>query len=262
MFSPETIAVLVKFAIGMAILICGLVITKIVMVILRKALKRSSADEVIYTFICKCVQIACLVIVCIATLGYYEVPTAPVVTVLGAAGAAVALALKDSLGNIAGGMLILFNKPFTKGDFVAVNGYEGTVEKTDLFNTTIIGDCEQTIIIPNGVLTASVLSNYSRENKRKGSYSFGISYTADIAKAKEIIKKVAYDCPYSIEKDKITVGVIEQADSAVILSLKVWAKTNEHILMKQYIMENVKLAFDQENIEIPFNQLDVHIKEK
>ncbi len=262
MLTPATIAIIERILIGLVILIGGILLTKIVMVILRKALNKSTADEVVYAFICRCVKIACLIVVFIVTLGYFNIPTAPVVTVLGAAGAAVALALKDSLGNIAGGMLILFNKPFTKGDFIIANGYEGVVEKTDLFTTTIIGDSEQAIIVPNGVLTSSVLVNYSRENKRKGNYSFGISYDADIAQAKEIIRKVAYECPYSIDKDNIAVGVIEHGDSAIILNLKVWCQSSDHLSMKQYILENVKLAFDQANIEIPFNQVDVHIKEK
>jgi len=242
-----------------AIVIVGVILIKVILIILRKTLKKTTLDESMHKFIVNVAKTMLWIILVVVLLGYMKVPTAPLVAALGAAGAAIALALKDSLGNIAGGILLLANKPFKKGDEIDVAGVNGKVESIDLFVTTIKTFDNKVVTVPNGTITTSVIVNYSMEEIRRVDCKFGISYDSDIAKAKDVLLAVAESCPDVLLDPSPVVGVSAHDESQVTLDLKVWCETAVYYDVKYYMVEQVKLAFDEANITIPYPQMDVRV---
>jgi small conductance mechanosensitive channel len=240
--------------------IIGLIVIKLTLIITRKALAKSDSDPVIYTFVINAIKAVLLVILITMMLGVLGVQMTTIVAVVGAAGAAIALALKDSLANIAGGIMIIITQPFKKDDLIDVGNVSGKVENIDLFLTTLKTFDNKTITIPNGIINTSVLINHSMEENRRVDCTFGIGYGNDIAKAKEILKEVCDSNPLIFTDPKPLIGVANHGDSAVILDVKVWCQTDNYWDVKYYLEENVKLAFDEHNIEIPYPKMDVYLK--
>ncbi len=251
-----------KFSGPLIALIIGLIASKIIIVILRKTLRRSKLDESLHKFLINTVKFIIFVVVLMIILDQFNVDTKSMITVLGISGGAVALALKDSLSNIAGGVIIIVTKPFNKGDFVDINGTSGTVHNIDMLITTLITYDNKTITIPNGVVSSSVITNYTKADLRRVDCNFGISYDADIIKAKKILADVAKENPMILDKPQMVLGVIENSSSSVNLDFKVWTKTENYWPVKYFLEENVKLAFDKEGIVIPYNQLDININKR
>ena len=240
--------------------IIGLIIIKIVMSLTRKWLDKSGADPSVYTFVKNAVKVLCVIILVTMCLGLIGIPMSTVIAVLGAAGAAIALALKDSLANIAGGLMIIITKPFNKDDLIDVGEVSGKVEKIDLFLTTLKTYDNKTITIPNGLINTSILINHSRETKRRVDCTFSIGYKNDIGKAKEILAAVCEACPQIIREPEPLIGVANHGDSAIIIDVKAWCETDDYWDVKYFLEENVKIAFDEHDIEIPYPQMDVFIK--
>ena len=256
----EKTADLLQFAIGLVcIVVFGLLIIKVLLKIIAKTLKKTTLDESMHVFVINAAKIILYIVFIVVILGYMNVPTAPLVTVLGAGGAAIALALKDSLGNIAGGIIILANQLFKKGDVIEVAGQEGIVDNIDLFVTTLKTYDNKVVTVPNGTVTTSVIVNYSKEETRRVDCTFGISYDSDIAKAKDVLLAVTEVCPEILKQPEPIVGVKDHLDSAVLLELKVWCKTENCMNVKYFLKEQVKLAFDEANITIPYPQMDVRV---
>ena len=246
-------------AMAAMILLVGLLVIKLLLRFTRRILEKSSLDESVYLFVVRAVKVALWAILIVAVLTMLGVPAASLVTVLGAGGAAIALALKDSLGNVAGGILILINKPFVKGDTIELEGVTGVVDAIDLMTTRLHTFDNKVVTVPNGTITTAVLTNYSREEMRRVDCQFNISYDSDLTHAKEILYNVAL-CKEEILKDREPViGVAEQGDSGILLDLKVWCSTEDYFDVKYYLEENVKLAFDEAGIDIPYKTMEVHI---
>lgn len=249
-----------QFAIGLVcIVLVGLLLIKIIIKFVKKTLSKTTLDESMHIFIINAAKIILYILFIVVILGYMKVPTAPLVTVLGAGGAAIALALKDSLGNIAGGILILANKLFKKGDVIEVAGQEGIVDSIDLFVTTLKTYDNKVVAVPNGTVTTSVIVNYSKEETRRVDCTFGISYDSDLAKAKDVLLAVTEMCPGILKEPEPVIGVKEHQDSAVLIDLKVWVDTADYFDVKYFLEEQVKLAFDEANITIPYPRMDVRV---
>ena len=197
-----------------------------------------------------------LITMCLGVLGI-QVHT--IVAVIGAAGAAIALALKDSLANIAGGVMIILTKPFSKDDLIDIGDVSGKVHHIDLFLTTLKTYDNKTITIPNGIVNTSVLVNHSQEEKRRVDCTFGIGYDDDIEHAKEIMRKVCDDNPLILTDPQPLIGVANHGESSVDMDLKAWCLTEHYWDVKYYLEEHIKVAFDENGIQIPFPQMDVHI---
>jgi len=258
--SEKTWDMLIHWGSAAAILIGGLIVIKILLRICMRTLKRTSLDEALHTFIINGLRVALYLVLAVTLLGYLGIPTSTFVAVLGAAGAAIALALKDSLGNVAGGIIILVTKPFGREDFIELNGITGVVESIDLLFTSLRTMDNKVIRVPNGTISTSVLINYSERKERRVDCTFGISYDDDIQKAKDLLASVAESCPQALLDPEPFIGVAGQMESCVNLDLKVWCKTDDYWTVKYFLEENVKLAFDEAGISIPFPQMDVHIK--
>ena len=244
------------------LIILGLILMKIIMKITRKTLVKSNADPVVYTFVLNAVKVICLIVLVTMCLGALGIPMSTVVAVLGAAGAAIALALKDSLANVAGGVMIIVTQPFSKDDHIDLGDVSGKVEKIDLFRTTLKTFDNKTITIPNGLINTSVLINHSKEDLRRVDCTFGIGYSNDIGEAKAILKNVCDANPAIFQEPLPLIGVANHGDNSVMLDVKVWCETDAYWDVKYYLEENVKLAFDEHGIEIPYPQVDVHLKKQ
>jgi len=241
------------------VLLAGLLLIKFILGMTKKTLKKTSLDGAIHTFILSAMRIILYIVLVVVLLGVLEVPTTPLITVLGAGGAAIALALKDSLGNIAGGLLILVNQPFRKGDEIDIDGTYGEVEQIDLFVTTLRTYDNKVITIPNGSINTSVIVNYSLRERRRVDCKFGISYDSDLALAKSVLLEVAASNPDIYKDPAPFTGVASHGESSVVLDLKVWCDTDKYYSVKYYLTEQVKLAFDEANISIPYPQMDVRV---
>ncbi len=241
------------------VIVVGLILTKILLKFVRKLLTKSSLDESVYKFILKTVKYAAYTVIFVVSLTCLNIPTAPLVTVLGAGGAAIALALKDSLGNVAGGLIILVSKPFVRDDQIEVAGSVGIVQSIDLMVTTIKTFDNKVISIPNGTITSSVLINYTKEPIRRIDLSFTVDYGADLSKVRDTLLAVAEACEDALIDPPPFFGVAAHGDSAVEIDFKVWCDTPNYLTTKYYLKEQVKLAFDEADIGIPYPQMDVHL---
>lgn len=241
-------------------LLLGYVGTKIILRIVRRILKKSNhLDDMLNTFVVNVVRVACIILVIAMCLDKLGVGAGTIVAVLGAAGAAIALALKDSLANVAGGLMIIITHPFKKGDLVDIGEYRGRVQEIDLFLTTLRTLNYQVITVPNGLINTSVLVNESREERRRVDLEFGISYDADIPKAKEILAGVCREAPLVLDDPAPSIGVLRHDDSAVVLELLAWCATEDYFKTDYYLKEEVKRAFDKGGISIPFPQVEVKV---
>lgn len=243
----------------LGIFLIGLLAIKLVLHFERKILEKSKLDESVYRFILRGTKFALWTVLIIAILSKLGMETTSLITVLGAGGAAIALALKDSLGNVAGGIIILINKPFVKGDTIELAGVTGIVDSIDLLTTQLHTFDNKVVTVPNGTITTEIMINYSREELRRVDCQFSISYDADLIKAKELLYNVALSCEDILSEMETVIGVAEQGDSGILLDLKVWCSTEAYFDVKYYLEENVKLAFDEAGIDIPYQTMDVHI---
>ena len=241
------------------IALIGSVVIKIACKVLAGILDKSQLDPVMHPFAISCTKILLWVVVVMMILPVIGIEATSVLTVLATCGAAVALALKDSLANVAGGVLISINKPFTKGDYINNMNVEGTVDQIDILCTTIHTVDNKIITIPNGALSNSTIINYSRSDLRRLDLQFSIGYGDNIDQAKDAILAVAETSGMMLREPEPLIGVNSHGDSAIILDAKFWCKNSDYWTFYYYMNQNVKEAFDEQGISIPFPQMDVHM---
>jgi len=237
-----------------------MILITIVVAIIRKVMKKiDTIDEMLDSFVVNAVRTICIIILIAMCLDALGVNIGTIVAVLGAAGAAIALALKDSLANIAGGLMVIITQPFKKGDLINIGEYRGRVQEIDLFLTTLLTLNYKTITIPNGLVNTSILVNESREEIRRVDLTFGISFDSDIVKAKEVLRDVCRKTELALQDREPIIGVSSHDDSAVVLDLMVWCKTEDYFDLQYYLLEQVKLDFDEAGIKIPYPHLVVQM---
>jgi small conductance mechanosensitive channel len=261
MFMSETTLNLLKeLGQAFAIVLAGSILISLVSRILRRTLKKSRLDAALHVFLINSVRILMWVIVAITALNSAGIPVTAFVTALGAAGVAVALALKDSLGNFAGGILIILTKPFSKGDYIEDYQTAGQVDKIDLLYTTLITFDNKIITIPNGKLANSTIVNFTRNKSRRVECRFSAGYQEDIGKVKELLLAVA-ESNSSIYTDPAPiVGVAGQGEGRVHFDLKVWCDTKDYAEIRYYLEEQVNLAFNEADINVTYPQMEVRLK--
>lgn len=242
-------------------LVAGLIVLKIILGISRRTLEKSSLDPVLYTFVINAIKVIGTIILITMCLGLLGVQMSTIIAVIGAAGAAIALALKDSLANIAGGVMIIVTKPFNRDDFIDVGTVSGKVQDIDLFLTTLKTYDNKTITVPNGLINTSILVNHSREAIRRVDCKFGISYESDVVRAKELLHDICSENPMILDEPEPIIGVSEHEESALLLDLLAWCSTEDYYTVKYFLQEEVSRVFREEGIDIPYRQVDVHIME-
>ena len=230
---------------------------------LRRWLEKSEADMGVRQFLDALLKCVLYFILIVTILTLFGVTTASVVAVVGSAGLALGLALQGSLSNFAGGVLILMLKPFKVGDYIRedTHGNEGTVEEISIFYTRLMTADHNTIVIPNGMLANSSLTNITYSGIRRIHLEIGIAYEADLKLAKEVILKQAQAEICRVPEEETLVFVSELGASEVKIGLRIWVKTEEFWEAKWRLMENIKLALDACGIEIPYQKIDVQVKE-
>ncbi len=230
---------------------------------LRRWLEKSEADIGVRQFLDALLKCVLYFILIVTILTLFGVTTASVVAVVGSAGLALGLSLQGSLSNFAGGVLILMLKPFKVGDYIRedTHGNEGTVEEISIFYTRLMTADHNTIVIPNGMLANSSLTNITYSGIRRIHLEIGIAYEADLKLAKEVILKQAQAEICRVPEEETLVFVSELGASEVKIGLRIWVKTEEFWEAKWRLMENIKLALDACGIEIPYQKIDVQVKE-
>ena len=247
---------------GVIVAVVGMIVIKILLKVEGKALKKTKLDPALHLFVIKATKVTLGVVLVIMVLQILGVSTSSLVAVLGAGGAAIALALKDSLGNVAGGILILINKPFNQGDTIEVqcsSNVTGVVDSIDLMTTKLNTFDNKIVTVPNGSITTAVITNYSTADIRRVDCLFNVGYNSDIERVKKILRDVASGNEKIMHDHDYVIGVSNHGDSSLEMDLKVWCKTEDYYEVKYYLEEKVKIAFDAEGIEIPYQQVDVHL---
>jgi small conductance mechanosensitive channel len=227
--------------------------------VVDKAMNRSGVEPTLTSFMHSMISMSLKVVLLVIVASMIGVETASLIALLGAAGLAVGLALQGSLANFAGGVLILFFKPFKAGDVIEAQGYVGHVQEIQIFNTIIRTLDNERVIIPNGILSNGCVKNLFVEETRRVDMTFGISYQDDIAKAKQIIADVLAADENVLKTPQPDIFVSAHADSSINLLVRPWCKSENYWPVFFSAMEEVKLAFDREGVSIPFPQRDVHL---
>lgn len=251
---------LLPWLIAAGMLIAGFIAIKIISRIVKRTLKKTALDAALHRFIYHGVGGACWIVLIGTILSYLGVPLSTFITVLGVAGAAIALSLKDSLSNIAGGVIIMISQPFKKGDFIETGSEKGSVDGIDLLMTTLLTVDNKVVHIPNGMLSTSVIINYSSEDRRRVDCVFGIGASSSVSKAKDILSAVTEQNEMILDSPAPVIGVADQSDGIVFIDMKVWCMTNNYAAVKYFIEETVKAAFDEAGIETPIPHINVHTK--
>lgn len=248
-----------KLLAAVATLVIGLWVVKLIVKGVSKVLNRSNVEEALVLFLKSLVSMLLKVMVYITALGMLGIEMTSFIAVLGAAGLAVGLALQGSLSNFAGGVLILFFKPFRVGDFIERGSESGTVEKIDILHTHIRTANNQLIVIPNGQLANSPVTNYTIKETRRAVFPVGISYEADIKQAREVILRVLNEDERTLPDPAPMVVLTNLGDSALDLSVRAWTTNTEYWNYFWENLEKIKEELDKAGISIPYPQRDVHL---
>lgn len=227
--------------------------------LLAKLMEKGDVDITLINFLTNLAYYTMVVLVVIAAIGRLGVNTTSFLTVIGAAGLAVGLALKDSLSNFAAGVMLVLFRPFTIGDVVSTAGITAKVEKITIFNTVFCTADNQQIIVPNNKIISDIITNINAKDTRRIDLVVGISYADDMAKTKEILQRLADADSRVLADPATTIAVAELADSSVNLVFRPWVKTADYWDVRFALTENIKNALDEAGISIPFPQQDVHL---
>ena len=241
------------------ILILGFKIVKIIVKIINKDKRFKSFDRSVQSFITSFLNIALKCIVLITSLGYIGIPMTSMITLLGTASLAIGLALQGGLTNMVGGLMILIFKPFKVGDWIESNGISGCVDNISVFYTEISTLDSTKVVLPNGNLANSNIKNFTTNAKRKLCIDFSVSYDSNIDQVKKVLSKVIEKENLILKDEEVFIRLTEHSDSALIFTVRVWTKNEDFWPLKFNLLENVKKAFDENDITIPFPQMDVHL---
>ena len=243
---------------AIAIVLIGRIVVKWIVKLVRKLMVRSDMDPILINFASAIVNAILLLFVFIAALDQLGVDTTSLVALIGAAGLAIGLSLQGSLQNFAAGVMLIVFRPFKIGDFVDAGGQAGVIEQISIFSTTMKSGDNKEIIIPNGQIYAGAITNFSAKDTRRIDLVFGIGYDDDMLKAKEIMERILLSHESILADPVPAVAVAELADSSVNFNVRPWVKTEDYWGVRSDIIEQVKLAFDEEGISIPYPQMDIH----
>jgi small conductance mechanosensitive channel len=248
-----------KLAGAILALFIGLWVANMVAGGLSRRMEKSEVDPSLRPFMTSLVSTLLKVLVLVSVLGMVGIQMTSFIAILGAAGLAVGMALSGTLQNFAGGVMILIFKPFKVGDFIDAQGYTGTVNAIQIFNTILKTPDNKTVVIPNGGLSTSSMVNYSTEPTRRVDWTFGIAYGDDIDKAKEVLIVLLMSNEKVLKDPAPFVELGELADSSVNFTVRAWVNAADYWAVHFYMLEQVYRKFAEEGLNIPFPQMDVHL---
>lgn len=243
------------------VLVIGMLVTKFVLWVLNKGLSKTKLEITVTKFISQVAKILLYVLLITIILPIVGIPSTSIITVIGTAGVAIGLALQNSLSNVAGGFLLMVNKPFKVGDYIICNGVEGVVSQISIMYTRLDSATNQAIFVPNGAASNATVINNSGNNTRRVDLSFSISYEDDFDKAQKVILEVLKKNKKVLETPAPSVRMLEHGASAIVIAVRPWCNTADYWDVYFDTIEQIRAAFIANNISIPYNQIDVHVVE-
>lgn len=249
-----------KVVMALLVFIVGVWIIKLIRKIIHKAFVKANADKGVAQFTESFVKIALYLVLIMLIATTFGVDAASIVAVIGSAGVAVGLALQGSLSNFAGGILILLIKPFVNGDYIVACGEEGTVTNIDMCYTKLTTADERVVVLPNGTLANTTIVNNTTTPNRRVDFTVSVAYDTDIKLAKNLIMNILNSEEFTLKEQDMTVYVNELAAHSIDLGVRFYTRNADYAGSKGTVLEKIKVAFDENNIEIPYEQLDVHMK--
>ena len=241
-------------------LVVGLILIKIISGLANRALKLKHIDSSVRTFVMSVLRLGLKILLFIMVLGALGVPTASLGFIFGAASLAIGFALKDTLQNFAGGVVILVLKPYRLGDYIEAQGFSGTVQEIQMFNTIMTTVDNRRIIIPNGRLSTSPMINFSSEDNRRLEVILGIGYGDDIEHARKVVNDIIESDDRTLHEPAPVIKVGDLAASSVDLVVRIWVARADYWNYRVEFLEKVKKAFDAEGISIPYPQSEITMR--
>ncbi len=227
---------------------------------IEKSAEKHHADKTIMRTVAYIFKIGMKLVITVCLVGYVGIDTSGLTALIASLGVCIGLAVNGALSNLAGGVLIILTRPFRVDDFIEAQGYSGTVEDIHITNTKLRTTDNKTVYIPNGALSSGSIVNYSMKDTRRVDEVFSISYASDFKKAKAILSEIIEAHPLILKEPAPFIRVSEHSSSSISITTRVWVQSEDYWTVKFDMLETVKERFDAEGIEIPFNQMDVHIK--
>lgn len=226
----------------------------------RDLMTHRGIDPTVGGFVTNILYMVMLVVVLVAALSQLGIPTASFIAIIGAAGLAIGLALQGSLSNFASGVLLVTFRPARVNDYIEAAGVAGTVKAITVFSTTLVTPDQRTITVPNSILFGGPIINYSTSPARRLDLVFSVSYQADLARVKSLLREILESDPRVLaDKGPVTIGVHALADNAVEVAVQPWVANADYLSLQFDLLERVKKAFDDAGIEIPYPQQDVRV---
>ena len=248
-----------KILLALLIFIVGRMVARLIARGVGKALTSAHLDPILVNFAGAVVNTALLVLVIIFALSQLGLDTTSLVALVGAAGLAVGLALKDSLAHFAAGVMLIVFRPFKLGDYVEVGGVAGSVDKISIFSTRLKTPDNKVVTVPNGNIFGNTMTNYSEESTRRIDLVVSISYGSDLLKAKHLLDDIVGSHDKVLKDPAYRIAVSELADSSVNFIVRPWVNAADYWDVRFELLETIKLRFDAEGIEIPLPQMALHI---
>ncbi len=258
---PSIIGFVLQVVLAIIVYAIAVKVIKWVVKIVQKGMERHEVDTGVIQFLSAIIKYGLYLILIMTILNLFGVATTSVVAAIGSAGVAVGLALQGSLSNFAGGVLILMLKPFKVGDYIVQGSNEGTVYEISIFYTKLKTVDNKVVVVPNGILSNDTIMNASHMDKRRVDIIVGISYEADIKTAKDIIYELAQNEEARLPEEEAVVFVNKLGVSSVDIGMRVWVKAEDYWPVKWRLTEEIKYALDRNGIKIPYQRIDVQIKQ-
>ena len=261
-YLPSVLSFGLRLLFAVIVFLVGARLIKLLRKFIRRSMERAGADVGLMQFLDSLLKVIFYFVLIMLIASGFGVDTTSVMALVGSAGLTIGLAFQGSLSNFAGGVLLLLIKPFKVGDYIiyVADNLEGTVTEVQMFYTTLLTADNRRVVIPNGVLSNNSLVNVTAQDKRRLDIDVGIGYDSDLKLAKELCEKLLNQEEKILDDQEHIVVVDSLADSAVMLKLRFWVRPEDYWATKWRMTEKVKILFDENGIEIPFNQVDVNLK--
>ena len=250
----------IKIVIAIVVLFVGRWIIKLIKKGLSKMMSRRKAEPSLNSFLMSLVSVLLTFFLILAVIGILGINTSSLVALLASAGLAIGMALSGTLQNFAGGVMIMLFRPFKVGDFISAQGYEGFVKEIQIFNTHLLTTDNKSVILPNGALSTGAMTVFSKEATRRVDWVFSISYGDDYDKAKAVLKRLLAEDERVLKTPEVFIELLKLNDSSVDIAVRAWVNTADYWCVFFSMNERVYKTFAKEGLNIPFPQVDVHMK--
>jgi len=248
-----------KLVLALLIYVIGKWVVKKITKTIGLMMKAREVEATLIQFLSNIVYAVLLIAVILAALDQLGLPITSLFAIVAASGLAIGLAMKDSLGNFAAGVMLIMFRPFGKGDFVEVAGVAGTVDEIRIFSTILTTPDNKQIIIPNGLINTDTITNYNAKEMRRVDMVFGVGYDDDLKLAREVLTRVCKNHPKVLDDPALKVFVMNLGDSSVDFAVRPWVKTGDFGTVKGELLEQAKVALDAAGLNLPYPQSDVHL---